>query len=489
MKQSGPPEPGPKRPDATRPPRPGLALDGDACAAALNAGLALQQLGRLDHAEAVYKEILRSHPQHFHALQLLATLAGQRKDSAAAVELFDQALRIDPRHALSLYNRAVALQDLKRPAEALESCDRALSIRPDYPQALNQRGIALHELKRADEALLSFDRALSIKPDHGQAHFNRGVALHDLKRFDAALESYDHALSVKPDHLEALYNRGVALLDLNRLDAALRSFDRALTIKPDHVDALVNRGIALLRLKRAPEAIAALRLAIANGGDPEQVGYTLAALGAATVPAATPKRFVTKLFNRFASTFDQHLIGTLKYQTPTLLCKEISQFVLARNLDILDLGCGTGLLGAQLKPLARRLTGVDLSQNMLEMARQLQVYDELICADLTGFLQTQTDQFDLAAAADVFIYIGDLAPVFDGVRHALRAGGVFGFSVEASDAEAFVLQPTLRYAHSVAYLQELAASHQFVCELIEPRTIRQEEGTDVNGFHAILRRS
>jgi predicted TPR repeat methyltransferase len=66
---------------------------------------------------------------------------------------------------------------------------------------------------------------------------------------------------------------------------------------------------------------------------------------------------------------------------------------------------------------------------------------------------------------------------------------LFAFSVEASDAEDFVLRRTLRYAHSVAYLQELAASHQFVCEFIEPRTIRQERGSDVNGFHAILRRS
>lgn len=455
MKQSRPREPRPRRPDATRSARPALAGEGEACAAALNAGLALQQQGQLDQAEALYQEILRSNPQHFHALQLLATIAGQRKNSAAALELFDQALRIDPHHALSLYNRGVALQDLKRPAEALESCDLALRIKPDYPQALNQRGIALHELKRLDEALQSYDLALRIAPDHVQPHFNRGVVLHALKRLDEALQSYD----------------------------------RALVIEPDHKDALVNRGHALLELKRPQEAIAALRLALENGGDPEQIGYTLAALGAATVPAATPRQFVTRHFDQFASTFDQHLIGTLKYQTPALLSKEISQWVAAGNLDILDLGCGTGLLGALLKPLARRLTGVDLSPNMLGMARQLQVYDELICGELTEFLQTQSGNLDLVAAADVFVYIGDLSPVFAGARQALRAGGLFGFAVEASDAGDFVLRPTLRYAHSAAYLRKLAASHQFVCEFIGPRIIRQEKGSDVNGFHAILRRS
>ena len=486
MKQRRPPIPQPKRAVITGSPRPSDAAQ--AGAAALNAALAMHQQGRLDQAAALYKEILRSQPRHFDALQLLATLAGQRRNSAAAVELFDQALSINPHHAGSLYNRGVALQDLKRPAEALESCDRALTIKPDYPEALFIRGLALRDLDRLDEALQSYDRALTVKPDYAEALNNRGVALRALKRLNEAVESFDRALKIEPGHADALNNRGNALLDLKRSAEALESYDRALRIKPGHADALINRGNALRELKRPQEAIAAFRLALDNGGDPEQIRYNLAALGAEASPAAAPRQFVIKLFDQFASTFDQHLTGTLKYQTPALLLKDILNLAPAGNLDVLDLGCGTGLLGVLLRPLARTLTGVDLSPNMLAMARQRQVFDELICGDVTAFLQTQTGNFDLVVAADVFVYIGELAPVFHGVRQALRAGGLFAFSVEANDGKDFVLRPTLRYAHSIAYLQMLAAIHQFVVEIIEPRIIRQENGSDVDGYHAIMRR-
>jgi predicted TPR repeat methyltransferase len=88
----------------------------------------------------------------------------------------------------------------------------------------------------------------------------------------------------------------------------------------------------------------------------------------------------------------------------------------------------------------------------------------VICGDIAEFLETQSHAFDLAVAADVFVYIGDLSQVFRGVRGALRDGGLFGFSVEASDGEEFALRSTLRYAHSVPYLEKLAGDHRFILE-------------------------
>ena len=151
------------------------------------------------------------------------------------------------------------------------------------------------------------------------------------------------------------------------------------------------------------------------------------------------------------------------------------------------LGCGTGLFGPQLRPLARTLTGIDLSSNMLKKAEQRRLYDHLICGDIAEFLETQSHAFDLAVAADVFVYIGDLSRVFRGVRGALRDGGLFGFSVEATDEGDFVLRTTLRYAHSVPYLEKLARDHRFVLERVEARVIRQEHEVDVNGYLAVMR--
>jgi predicted TPR repeat methyltransferase len=146
-------------------------------------------------------------------------------------------------------------------------------------------------------------------------------------------------------------------------------------------------------------------------------------------------------------------------------------------------------LGARFRPLARALTGVDISPGMLELARQRQIYDDLVCGELIEFLQTQAGAFDVALAADVFVYIGDLSGVFQEVRRTLRDGGVFGFSVEAGETQDFALRSTLRYAHSAAYLRKLSNHHGFVVETIAPKVLRQEDGNDVVGHLAILRRA
>ena len=90
-------------------------------------------------------------------------------------------------------------------------------------------------------------------------------------------------------------------------------------------------------------------------------------------------------------------------------------------------------------------------------------------------------------ASDVFVYVGDLAAVFQSAWTALRDDGLFCFSVEASDDGEFVLRRTLRYAHSVDYLRNLAERYQFIVETIEPQVIRQDSGADIHGHLAIMR--
>jgi predicted TPR repeat methyltransferase len=268
---------------------------------------------------------------------------------------------------------------------------------------------------------------------------------------------------------------------------AMDCFERALALRPGDAQAWLGRGQVLQRLNHPEEAIVAYRHALAKGGDPEVIVYHLASLGAEPAPAAAPKQVIAKAFDQQADRYDQHVLGTLRYQTPDLLFDAMKRFVVSRDLDILDLGCGTGLLGARLHPLARTLAGVDISSNMLKIAQERHIYDDLVCSELIEFLQTQTSKFDLAGAADVFVYIGDLSGVFQGARRALRDGGLFGFSVEISEERDFVLKGHLKYAHSDAYLRRLAKEHGFVVEMIERRVIRQDGGIDVPAYLAVLR--
>ncbi len=110
-------------------------------AAKLAMAVGLHQQGQLAQAEALYREILQTHPQHFDALQLLATAAAQRSDAVTAVPLFEQALRINPDHAGTLNNFGNALRGLLRLDEALQSFAHAQRIDPGYADAHANEGL------------------------------------------------------------------------------------------------------------------------------------------------------------------------------------------------------------------------------------------------------------------------------------------------------------------------------------------------------------
>jgi predicted TPR repeat methyltransferase len=410
-------------------------------------------------------------------------LSGRHEEALAAC---DKALAMRPELLEMWLGRANACCQLKRYDEALAAYDKVLARKPDLAEALLARSSVCGLLERHDEALAGFDKVLTAAPDLAEAWFGRANACYLLNRYGDALAAYEKTLALKPDSAEAWLNYGGILARAKRHDEALAGFDKALTMRPNLAEAWLGRGEALHALNRPDEAIVAFRQALANGGNAEVIQYSLAALGADAAPVTAPERLVTELFDEYADRFDEHLVETLKYRAPDLLFGAVARFVHSSKLDILDLGCGTGLVGARFHPIARTLTGIDFSSNMLKLAQQRQIYDNLVCGELTDFLRTQIESFDLVIGTDVFLYIGDLSGVFQGVRAALRAGGLFGFSVEISAEQDFVLGPNRHYAHSGAYLQKLAADHGFVLETIESQIIRQHEGIDVAGYLVVL---
>jgi predicted TPR repeat methyltransferase len=158
-----------------------------------------------------------------------------------------------------------------------------------------------------------------------------------------------------------------------------------------------------------------------------------------------------------------------------------------RATDILDLGCGTGLAAEPLAPFGGRLTGVDLSGGMLAKAAERAVYAELVQADIVDFLREHPAAFDLVMAADVLIYLGDLADLFEAVAGALRQGGYFAFSVEVA-ADGWAVLPSGRFAHADGYIRGLAAKGFEVLEH-EVTTLRREGAGAASGGLYVMRRS
>lgn len=314
---------------------------------------------------------------------------------------------------------------------------------------------------------------------------NLGATRLKLGRMHDALEVLDEALAQEAGNVEALGHRATAVAELGRRAEALATFDRLLRLAPQLGFAWSLRGLLFKDEGRPDEAATAFRNAIANGADVELNRHYLAAVSG-QLPPAPPRQYVETLFDSYAEGFEQHLLEVLNYRAHQVLVQRVA--AMNRRFDgALDLGCGTGLCGALAQPMTRWLEGVDLSGNMVALARARGVYDRVEQADLVEFMAAATRRYDLVLAADVFIYVGARDGVFAGVARVMEPGGIFCFSVEAAgDAVDLALRPSLRYVHSERYLRGLAAGHGFEVQAVAPHPIREDQQRPIPGLFAWL---
>ncbi|MGN7955709.1 class I SAM-dependent DNA methyltransferase [Agrobacterium tumefaciens] len=223
----------------------------------------------------------------------------------------------------------------------------------------------------------------------------------------------------------------------------------------------------------------------------------LAVLGAAETPEQPPSRYVEGLFDDYADRFETSLVEKLDYSVPQKLAELIGKAADGGVFDtIVDIGCGTGLLGVEIRTLAKRLEGFDISQNMLAKAEEKGLYHYLGQADLSleaeasGLFTTTLAEHraDLVAAADVMMYLGSLEAVMPLVSALLRPSGFFAFSVEdAGDEDGFILRESLRYAHSKSYVTDLLERTGFSLLEIRKTTIRKDAGKPLSGILFLAR--
>jgi predicted TPR repeat methyltransferase len=444
------------------------------------------QAGNLSSAEVVCRQILLSDAQCVEALVLLALVCQVQGRVKESIALCQQAVQVNP--GLADVHRSLgglyAAQGA--PHDAIAAFRRALDLQPNDATAWNGLGVVHVQQQRLDEALHCFGQALAVQPDLSQARNNLGNVLLLQSKPAEAADCYRAALRLRPDDAEAHSNLGVACAAQEQWDDAIQCWRRSLDLNAHDPRTHRNLGSALLQRQRPAEALPHFRQVLAVNPNDEQARLLVDILSGAASWAQVPAEYVVSVFDGYADTFDQDLVENLGYRGPALLQAALGSAPSTRSLDILDLGCGTGLCGVAFRDWARTLVGVDLSARMLARARERGVYDRLIQSDLLPALADARESFDLVLAGDVLVYLGDLTPLFAAVQRALRPGGRFAFTVELADGTGYRVLPTIRFAHSRAYLQELAAQTQMRELTVHETVLRREHGQQVAALVVVL---
>lgn len=427
----------------------------------------------------------------------------QSGDLNAAKQGYTQLLKQQPDNVQVLDLMGVLLNQQGAHADSLAFFEKALQQEPDNATLHVHEGNALCALQRFEEALQHFTTALSLNPQYAEAHNNCGNVYLRQEKYTKAVEHYQQAIALKPDYYDACCNLALAYCQQEELKKADDTILAVLVEQPHHPTAnryqqIINDEIAIaqfidkalhaLHEGKLKDAVEYYHHVLQIQPDNLLAGFHLAALKGNNDYAMAPPTFVTNLFNHYAHHYEAHLKDTLHYHVPKALYQQVKPLLSSEKKQLLDLGCGTGMAGEIFANHAATLVGVDLAQSMLEEAEKKSCYTQLCCSDLVEYLKQSQDHFDLILAADVFVYIGDLHPIFTEVSQALAPEGLFAFSIEALKQGDYALLPTARFAHHPEYIKKLAQHHGFTVVKAHSCTLREQQGKAIEGMIMVLQK-
>lgn len=432
---------------------------------------------KLDAARADINKLCRLHPDQPALHNLRGVVLSRLAEPEHAIEAYKSALALEPTFSEALNNLATAFTDLKRYKEALGCYQELVNRGEADAEVYANLARALKGAGQTDNALEALRRALQLNPLYTDAFNDLGNLLNDLGKHDDAVKAYESALSLEPTHRKALLNLSHSLSGMNKHNDALMGYQELLDLDPKNEAALRGASNTLLAMGREQEAIEHLQQLLQVQPDDRTAKHLLAAATGQNLSRGDVG-YARAVFQGYAANFEKHLTESLEYSVPQKV-PAVLETLDGENAwysQALDLGCGTGLVGSQIRSYCEHLTGVDVAPAMLEKATEKAVYDELKMSDVAAMLVDGNSRYDLIVCADVLIYIGALEEVFQGVAQRSNPGVRFVLSTELLEGQDLKLQKSGRFAHSSDYVQRCAKDAGLSLLHKEDIPLRKERG-------------
>jgi len=415
-----------------------------------------QYLQALQH----YRFALHSRPDFIDAHFNLGLLLLKHNEPNAAKKQFNNVITLVPNHVQATFYLGVLALEANALKEAEEKFFDVLKQDPEHVQALTNLGVIALKNEQGQVAIDYFTKALSLDNDFEEARNNLAGTFIHHDRFENALVHYEILLKKNPKCVEYLYNSGVAQMALGQLQKSIELFENILRSEPDHFATLNNLAAVFVKLHDRAKAIELLNRALKVNPHDEATQFIYDAYTGTNKQSPASADYARHLFDNYALYYDQHLQGPLNYTLPHHIGQLLHRLQINHVKKTIDLGAGTGLCGIVLREISDYLVGVDISKKMLSLAGSKGIYDELLESELITHLKQQR-HYDMAVAADVLPYLGELNTLFSLLHERLSTNGLFIFSHEISEHEPWELQTSARFCHHPDYIKKLCDEYQF----------------------------
>ena len=418
----------------------------------VNSIMSLHNAGEYKDAFDKCKNLFIKYPNSPLLYNILGAINVGKSDFTNAIYSYLYAIKIKPNYAQAFNNLGILLKKLGEINLAIISYVKAINLKPNYTQAFNNIGLTYFEINDIQKSKFYFDKAHKIDTNNGITNFNLGNIYYQQKKLCKAEFHFNKSIKINPTYVEAYYNLGILYHNQKKIELAKRCYEKTLKLDPYFYEAK----------------------------------HILNSMSGKTTKSA-PKKYVEKLFDNYAANFEKSLVKNLKYNTPKIIKEVIIEDNMVNLGSVLDLGCGTGLVGLELKSFLKNIDGVDLSKFMLEEANNKKIYNNLFHNDIEGYLATSNLEYDYFIAADVFVYIGDLSKIFKLIKERNKRYGKLIFSTEHTNRKGYFITKKGRYCHSLDYIKHLCKKFDYELLIFKKVFLRKDYAKNVIGGVYLLK--